>query len=119
MERSRVLALGATRDLGRQPSQMMAMLVPERCDRPRDRLTNASMPHVVAFYIAFAGEGAVVPPHHDASRSESVAASSTNLAAFITVTLPRSSRIHPRFAHARSCLLVLSRDLPTIWLMSR
>ena len=33
------------------------------------------------------------------------------------MTLPRSSRIHPRFAQARSCLFVLSRDLPTLSLL--
>ena len=36
-----------------------------------------------------------------------------------TVTAPRSRRIHPCAAQIRSCLFVLSRDLPMIWLISR
>jgi hypothetical protein len=40
--------------------------------------------------------------HHDASRSDPVAATSASLSAASTVTLPRSSRTHPRRDHARN-----------------
>jgi hypothetical protein len=54
---------------------------------------------------------------HDESRPSS--ASLASLSGAKIVTLLRSSRIHPSFVQARSCLLVLSRDLPIIWLISR
>ena len=55
----------------------------------------------------------------DRSKSEPSAATLASLSDCRTDTPPRSRRIHPCFAHAPSCLLVLSRDLPMIWLSSR
>ena len=56
---------------------------------------------------------------YDRSKSEPSAATLASLSDCRTDTPPRSRRIHPCFAHAPSCLLVLSRDLPMIWLSSR
>jgi hypothetical protein len=50
-------------------------------------------------------EGAVVPPHHDASTSELAAAISISLSAFNTLTLPRYNRIYPRFASGAQLLV--------------
>jgi hypothetical protein len=53
-------------------------------------------------------------PAHEGSNSEPSAATAASLSGATTLTPPRSSRIHPRLTHARSCLLVLSRDMPII-----
>jgi ABC transporter substrate binding protein len=50
--------------------------------------------------------------------SKPSAATSASFSDCKTETPPRWSRIHPCLAHARSCLLVLSRDWPMIWLIS-
>jgi len=50
----------------------------------------------------------------DESNSEPSMAMAASLSGATTLTPPRSSRIQPRLAHARSCLLVLSRDMPII-----
>ena len=50
----------------------------------------------------------------DESNSEPSMAMAASLSGATTLTPPRSSRIQPRLAHARSCLLVLSRDIPII-----
>ena len=54
------------------------------------------------------------PRGQDESNSEPSAVIAVSLSGANTLTPPRSSRIQPPLTHARSCLLVLSRDMPII-----
>ncbi len=59
------------------------------------------------------------PPTQEGSKGDPSAATAASRSGANTLTPPRSKRTHPRFAHSRSCLLVLSRERPMIWLISR